>query len=103
MSSSYGNPRFSASYEPSFEAHRVALGLSGPNFDYFFRDVEAYVCDYPWQYSTPVPDGDGVRMLPTRDAFPDIPPLYIYYRVEVDPNRVVFLGLSAAWSQSETF
>jgi hypothetical protein len=33
-------------------------------------------------------------MLSTHDAFPDIPPIYVYYRVEVAPNRVVFLGLS---------
>jgi hypothetical protein len=38
-------------------------------------------------------------MLRTRDAFPDIPPLYVYYRVEEQPNEIIYLGLSRAWSQ----
>jgi hypothetical protein len=41
-------------------------------------------------------------MLGTRDAFPDIPPLYVYYRVKEQPNRIIYLGLSRAWSQDET-
>ncbi len=38
-----------------------------------------------------------------RAGAPDIPPLYLYYRVEQDPNKIVFLGLSPAWSREETF
>ena len=41
-------------------------------------------------------------MLGTRDAFPDIPPLYVYYQVKERPNRIIYLGLSRAWSQDET-
>ena len=40
-------------------------------------------------------------MRPTRMAFPDIPPLYVYYRVEENPNRIVYLGLSPAWTHDE--
>jgi hypothetical protein len=95
-------PRFEPYFETSFDADRAALGLSGRPFDYFFRGVENYLANYPWKYSEEVKDSGGIRMLPTRDAFPDIPPLYVYYRVEQDPNKIVFLGLSPAWSQSET-
>jgi hypothetical protein len=42
-------------------------------------------------------------MLPTRYPFPDIPPLYVYFRVEQRPSRIVFLGLSPAWSRDEAF
>jgi hypothetical protein len=97
-----GHPRFAPAYEATFEQHRAALGLPGQNFDYFFHDVERHLGDYPWEYSTEVPNGRGIRMIGTRDAFPDIPPLYVYFRVEVDPNKIVFLGLSPAWSVIET-
>jgi hypothetical protein len=97
-----GHPRFAPCYEPSFDADRAELGLIGRNFDYFFQGVETALGDYPWQYSEEVPDSDGIRMRPTRDAFPDIPPLYVYYRVEQQPNKIIYLGLSRAWSQDET-
>ena len=42
-------------------------------------------------------------MLPTRGGFPDIPPLYVYYRVEQNPNKIIYLGLSPAWSSDESF
>ncbi len=67
------------------------------------RYVEDYLGDYPWEYSEEVPDSEGIRMLRTRDAFPDIPPLYVYYRVEEQPNKIIYLGLSRAWSQEESF
>jgi hypothetical protein len=79
------------------------MGLAGPNFDHFFKEVEDYLGDYPWEYSEEVPDSEGIRMLPTRMSFPDIPPLYVYYRVEQNPNKIIFLGLSPAWSADETF
>lgn len=102
--SSSPSPRFAPSYEPSFDTHRAGLGLSGANFDHFFREVEFYVCDDPWmQFTEEVPDSDGIRMLSTRQAFPDIPPLYVYYRFEPEAGRVVFFGLSPAWSQVDTF
>jgi hypothetical protein len=62
-----------------------------------------FLGDYPWEYSEEVPDGEGIRMLPTRGGFPDIAPLYMYYRVEQDPNNIIYLGLSPAWSSDETF
>lgn len=103
MSRSFWPPPFEPRYGPSFRAHRRELGLAGANFDYFFRAVEVYLRDYPWEFSEEVPDSDGIRMLPTRNAFPDIPPLYVYYRVEQDPNRIFYLGLSPAWSHQEMF
>lgn len=96
------HPRFAPCYEPSFESHRGQLGLAGPNFDYFFNDVETFLGDYPWEFSKQIPDSEGIRMLPTRNAFPDIPPMYVYYRVEQRLNKIVFLGLSPAWSKAET-
>lgn len=97
-------PRFAPVYESSFDTQRTDLGLSGANFDHFFRRVEFRVCEDPWmEYTEEVPDSEGIRILSTRRAFPDIPPLYVYYRVERLPEKVIFLGLSRAWSQSETF
>lgn len=96
-----GHPRFEPHYEPSFAADRAALGFAGPNFDGLFRAVETYLGDYPWEYSVEVPGSEGIRMLATRRAFPDMPPLYVYYRVEENPNRIRFLGLSPAWSLGE--
>jgi hypothetical protein len=98
-----GHPRFEPHYESSFDADRVELGLSGSDFDHFSQSVEDHLGDYPWEYSEEVPDGEGIRMLRTRDAFPDIPPLYVYYRVEEQPNEIIYLGLSRAWSQEESF
>jgi hypothetical protein len=96
-------PPFDPIYEPSFREDRVARGLGGPNFDHFFQAVVAFLADYPWEYSAEIPNSDGIWMLPTRNSFPDIPPLYVYYRVKQDPNRIVYLGVSPAWSQAETF
>lgn len=93
-----GHPRFAPCYEKSFEHDRHALGLSGANFDHLFRHVENFLGDYPWQYSEEVPDSEGIRMLPTEEGFPDLPPLYVYYRVEQNPNKIIYLGLSQAWS-----
>jgi hypothetical protein len=90
---------WSADYEPEFEADRRTLGLGGPNFDHFFQAVEQNTLDYPWEFSEEVPDSGGSRMRPTRDAFPDIPPLYVYYKVNAEACRVRFLGLSRAWSK----
>lgn len=99
-------PRFTAVYDPDFHADRRTLGLSGPNFDHFFRDVEAQLLDYPWIYSREIPDSGGTLMRETRDAFPDIPPLYVYYKVIQDSARdarIYFLGLSPAWTKAELF
>lgn len=40
-------------------------------------------------------------MLLTRYAFPDIPPLYVYYRVDHSRHSVVFLGLHRAWDERD--
>ena len=97
-----GHPRFEPHYEPSFESDRAELGLSGSNFDHFFRSVESFLGDYPWEYSEEVPESEGIWMLPTRDAFPDIPALYVYYCVEQHPSKIIYLGLSRARSHDET-
>ncbi len=97
-----GHPRFEPEYEPSFATDRAELGFGGPSFDFVFGEIEHYLADHPWAYSEEVPDGEGIRMLSTRQAFPDIPPLYVYYMVEEDPNKIRYLGLSRAWSQEES-
>jgi hypothetical protein len=94
-------PPFEPHYEASFDADRQALGLSGSNFNFFFETVERYLGNYPWKYSEEIPNSGGIRMLPTRDAFPDIPPLYVYYRVGQQPNKIYYLGLSPAWSKTD--
>jgi len=40
-------------------------------------------------------------MLRTKEAFPDIPPLIVYYRVTEQPNRIVYLSLSPDWSKPD--
>ncbi len=96
------HPRFSACYEGSFETSRRKLGLGGQNFDHFFRDVEQHLLDYPWQYSREIPDSNGMRILGTREGFEDLPPLYVYFRVDAEARQVRFYGVSKAWSQEET-
>ena len=97
------SPRYAATFDQSFDDQRAALGFSAESFENLFREVEFRICDDPWlQYSTEVPDSDGIRIVPTRQAFPDIPPLYVYYRFSAELRRVVFLGLSPAWSAGET-
>jgi hypothetical protein len=91
--------KWDADYEPAFYADRRNLGLGGRNFDYFFRDIEKEVLDYPWEYSKEVPESGGTRMRLTRDAFLDVPPLYVYYKVNAEDCRVRFVGLSRAWSK----
>lgn len=76
------HPRFAPVYEPQFDAERRALGLGGRDFDHFFKDVETNVCDYPWIFAEEVPESGGTLMRETRDAFPDVPPLYVYYKVK---------------------
>jgi hypothetical protein len=92
---------WSADYEADFYADRKRLGLSGRNFDYFFRDIEQAVLDYPWEYSEEVPESGGTRMRLTRDAFLDVPPLYVYWKVNAEECRVRFVGLSPAWSKAD--
>ena len=90
---------FQPHYEPSFMDCRRTLGLSGPDFDHHFEAVEKGLCRFPWLENESVPEGDGIRIRPTRERAPDLPPLYVYYRIELNPRRVVFFGLSRAWSQ----
>jgi hypothetical protein len=94
---------YAAAYEPDFDTDRSNLGLGDKNFDYFFQGVETFLRNSPGQDSVEVPNSEGIWMMQTRHAFPDIPPLYVYYRIEEEPARnVVFIGLSRAWAQSET-
>lgn len=97
-------PRFTAVYDDDFNADRRTLGLGGRNLDHFFEDVERQLLDYPWIYSREIPDSGGTLMRETRNAFPDVPPLYVYYKVIQDSpqdSRVYFLGLSPAWSKED--
>jgi hypothetical protein len=96
-----GQPTFEPHHEPTFEAHRARLGLTGAPFDYFFSAVEKLLGDYPYKYSEEVPDSEGIRMLPTQAAFPDIPALYVYYRVRRQPNQIIYVALSPAWSKAD--
>ena len=90
--------RFEPQYEPSFAECRARLNLSGAPFDHFFADVEDAFCKDPYFASETVPEAQGIRIRPTRESFPDLPPLYVHYRIKRDPNRIVFFGLSRAWS-----
>ena len=38
-------------------------------------------------------------MRETKGLAPDLPPLYLYYKVNKDERRIRFLGLSKAWSR----
>lgn len=96
-------PNFYASYEDQFTADRKNLGLGGPNFDHFFREVEANILDYPWINSKVVPDSGGTLMRETRYSFPDVPPLYVYYKVNPETGHVRFVGLTEAWSADDLF
>jgi hypothetical protein len=94
-------PRFVACYEKEFAADRAELGLAGENFDFFFTQVEAQILDYPWINSATVPESGGTLMRETRALAPDLPALYVYYKVNVQAERIRFLGLSRAWSREE--
>jgi hypothetical protein len=96
-------PRFDASYEDAFHEDRRNLGLGGKNFDHFFRLVEENILDYPWIHSKVVPDSGGTLMRETRESFPDVPPLYVYYKVNAETHHVRFVGLTKAWSADEVF
>jgi hypothetical protein len=102
MSGPPGHPPFEPRYESSFAEARTRLGLSGANFDNFFGDVERHLADYPRSSATKAPEREGVWMLRTKDAFPDIPALIIYYRVEERPNTIVYLDLSPDWRNADT-
>lgn len=102
MSGPPGHPPFEPIYEPSFADARSQLGLSGANFDSFFKDIERHLADYPRSSATKAPEREGVWMLRTREAFPDVPPLIVYYRVNELPNQIIYLGLSSDWSNAET-
>ncbi len=93
--------KWSACYEDAFGADRKAVGLGGRNFDTFFDGVERSVLDYPWEYSEEVPESGGTRMRLTRADFSDLPPIYVYYKVNAEECRVRFVGLSPAWSKED--
>jgi hypothetical protein len=96
------HPPFTAVYDERFVEARTRLGLSGSNFDHFFRDVKETILEYPWLNVEEVPESGGTLMRETRAAFPDVPPLYVYYKVNREENRILFLSLSPAWSVDET-
>ena len=97
------HPRFTACYERSFDLSLRKLGFAGPNFDFFWRAVEAELLDYPWEYSRELPNSDGLRIRHTRGAFQDIPALLVYFKVDPVKEFVRFVGLSPDWSDDEVF
>jgi hypothetical protein len=101
MSGPPGHPPYEPKYEDTFLEDRVSLGLTGGDFDHFLEDLRRVLRHNPYAESVEVPDGEGIRMLPTYRSFPDIPPLLIFYEVEEDPNRIVFLGISPGWSAED--
>jgi hypothetical protein len=94
--------RFVHIQETSFASARTEVGLAGRNFDHFFEKVEASLDSNPWFYGTEVPDGDGLLVIPTTDAFPDLPASYIYFRADPDAGEVRYVGISPAWSRNDT-
>jgi hypothetical protein len=95
------HPRFTADYDERFTTARQRLGLSGSNFTHFFRDVEDHIVEYPWLNAVEVPDSGGTLMRETRASHPDVPPLYVYYKVNREERRIRFISLSPAWSADE--
>jgi hypothetical protein len=94
-------PDFQPAYDKAFLDDRRELGLHGSNFDFFFEQVESQILNYPWINAREVPESGGVLMRETRGLAPDLPALYIYYKVSKDPPRILFLGLSRAWSHED--
>jgi hypothetical protein len=93
--------RFESQYEPSFASDRATLNLSGAPFDFFFKEIERFLADYPTIASTCVMPHERIWALRTKKGFADLPPLFVYYRLEERPNRIIFLGLSHDWSNSD--
>jgi hypothetical protein len=94
------HPSFEPYYHAAFIEQRRRLGLAGTNFDFFFKNVEHAILDYP--YGDEIPDTGGTMMRETRETFPDVPPLYVYFKLDTDNRRVLFLGLTQAWSAVDT-
>jgi hypothetical protein len=89
--------------EPSFVEDLRRSNLTGPNFAYFFAKVEDSLDTNPWFYGTEVPGGDGLLMIPTADAFPDIPASYVFFKTDVasNPSEIRYYGLSPVWSEDD--
>jgi hypothetical protein len=79
-----------------------ALGLGGSSFWNYFRNVENHLGDYPKEGSMEVPESE-YRIQPTATRWPDLPALYVYFRVEENPNKIVFVRLSPAWTQADLY
>lgn len=98
------SPKYGANYLESWHEDVRALGFSAKHFDSIWREPEFRLCDDPWmQYTQEIPASEGMRIMPTRQAFPDIPPLYVFYRFNGETQKVDFCGLSPACRESETF
>jgi hypothetical protein len=79
-----------------WEADRKRLGLTGRNFDTYWRPIEEAVCKNP-AYGQPLLDGSGARAFLTEEAgFVDLPKLVVYFKADSRAERLVFLGLDSA-------
>lgn len=96
-----GHPPYKPRYESSFGEDRVKVGLSGPDFDHHFEKLARSLRDYPFGQSVEIPNGDGIRLQPTYEAAPDLPAMCLLYQVEENPNEIVFLGLTPAWTDDD--
>lgn len=87
-------------YEKSFEDARDIVGLAGQSFEFFREQIEDHLDRHPWFYSVEVPGSNEVRVLSTLETLEDIPPLYVYFRIEQsrESAAIHYVGLSPAWS-----
>ena len=101
MSGPPGHPPYEPKYEPSFVEDREKLGFTGPDFDHHFEKVARALRDYPFGESVEVPDSDGIRLHPTHNSLQDLPAMCVLYRVEENPNEIVFVALTPAWTKDD--
>lgn len=89
--SSQEPPPRQPSYESSWDESRRELNLSGPEFQWFFDELEKLLCEYPMNQYVEILVDEDLLLYPTLDAFQDVPPLWVYYRLR--PGETVFVGL----------
>jgi hypothetical protein len=87
---------FTVRYHDEWEEDLQREGLYGANFDTFWRPIEESLEQTPL-VGYPILDGSGARgFLTDEEGWVDLPKLVIYFKVDVDAERVVVLGLDRA-------